>query len=118
MHLAKHGYQPCRLTPGLWKHSHRPISFTLVVDDFGVKYVGKQHLDHLIHALQEEYEITIDMKGEYMLGMQLDWNYQQGQVDISMPKYINKALAKFKHPKPHKHQAGNLLFARRLNNRD
>ena len=45
--LAKHGYRPCRHTHGLWKHDTRAISFTLVVDDFGVKYVGREHAEHL-----------------------------------------------------------------------
>ena len=39
--LAKHGYHPSKITDGYWKHDTRPISFTLVVDDFDVKYVGK-----------------------------------------------------------------------------
>jgi hypothetical protein len=38
--LLPHGYYECANTPGLWKHVLRPISFTLAVDDFGVKYVG------------------------------------------------------------------------------
>jgi hypothetical protein len=42
---------PARHTPGLWLHKTRPVSFTLVVDDFAVKYVGKQHAEHLWHAL-------------------------------------------------------------------
>ncbi len=46
--LLPHGYYKCNNTPGLWKHERRPISFTLVVDNFGVKYVGKEHVDHLI----------------------------------------------------------------------
>jgi len=37
--LNKHGYFQSKLVPGLWKHTTRPISFTLVVDDFGVKYI-------------------------------------------------------------------------------
>jgi hypothetical protein len=41
--LAPFGYYPARHTPGLWLHKTRPISFTLVVDDFTVKYVCKQH---------------------------------------------------------------------------
>jgi hypothetical protein len=41
--LAPFGYYPARHTPGLWLHKTRPISFTLVVDDFTVKYVGKNH---------------------------------------------------------------------------
>jgi hypothetical protein len=36
------GYHKCNNTPGLWKYKTRPISFTLVVDDFGVKFVGKE----------------------------------------------------------------------------
>jgi hypothetical protein len=35
--LAPFGYYPARHTPGLWLHKTRPISFTLVVDDFTVK---------------------------------------------------------------------------------
>jgi hypothetical protein len=41
--LAPFGYYLACHTPGLWLHRTRPISFTLVVDDFAVKYVGKQH---------------------------------------------------------------------------
>ena len=104
-HLEKYGYTPCKRTTGLWKHHTRPISFTLVVDDFGVKYVGKEHLDHLISALRDAYEITVDMKGSYMLGMTLKWDYINRHVDISMPNYINKMIQKFFHPKPKRHQA-------------
>jgi hypothetical protein len=49
--LSPFGYYPARHTPGLWLHKTRPISFTLVVDDFAVKYVGKQHAEHLRNAL-------------------------------------------------------------------
>jgi hypothetical protein len=33
--LAPFGYHKCTNTPGLWRHESRPITFTLVVDDFG-----------------------------------------------------------------------------------
>ena len=49
--LNKAGYHQSVTTPGFWKHEWRPISFTLVVDDFGVKYVGKQNADHLKEML-------------------------------------------------------------------
>ena len=45
--LEKEGYYEARNTPGLWIHKWRPIQFCLVVDDFGVEYVGKQHADNL-----------------------------------------------------------------------
>ena len=38
--LEKHGYHQSTATPGLWTHDTRPISFTLVVFNFRVKYVG------------------------------------------------------------------------------
>jgi hypothetical protein len=58
--LAPFSYYPARHTPGLWLHKTRPISFSLVVDDFTVKYVRKQHTDHLRNALLKTYEPTTD----------------------------------------------------------
>ena len=45
--LARAGYFPVQFTPGLWRHVWRPVTFTLVVDDFGIKSVGEQHANHL-----------------------------------------------------------------------
>ncbi len=53
--LNKHGYFQNKAIPGLWMHQTRPISFTLVVDDFGIKYVGQEHVMHLISILKEPY---------------------------------------------------------------
>jgi len=50
--LEKHGYRQSKTTPGLWKQNTRPISFTLVVDDFGVKYVGEENAQHLLDAVR------------------------------------------------------------------
>jgi hypothetical protein len=35
-YLALQGYHQCSHTPGLFKHSTRPVLFSLVVNDFGV----------------------------------------------------------------------------------
>ena len=62
--LLTDGYVKTTHTPGLWKHTSRPIIFSLCVDDFGVKYVGKQHCDHLINTLKKHYEaLTVDWEG-------------------------------------------------------
>jgi hypothetical protein len=45
--LANHGYAPIPSTPGLWKYKTRPVTFTLVDDDFGVKYIGRENAEHL-----------------------------------------------------------------------
>jgi hypothetical protein len=103
-HLAKYGYRPVPHTPGLWTHDQRPITFSLVVDDFGVKYVGEEHVHHLIKALQTIYKCTIDWKGELYCGVTLKWDYIARTVEMSMPGYIEKALHKFQHPIPTKPQ--------------
>jgi hypothetical protein len=72
--LAPFGYYPARHTPGLWLHKTRPISFSLVVDDFAVKYVGKQHADHLRNALLKTYELTTDWAATVYSGMTLKWD--------------------------------------------
>ena len=48
----KEGYYQIEPTPGLWTHTWRPITFSLCVNDFGVKYVGKIHANHLLTVLQ------------------------------------------------------------------
>jgi hypothetical protein len=51
--LAKDGYRPTQHTHGLWNHDTRPISFSFVVDDFGVKYVGQEHAEHLMACIKK-----------------------------------------------------------------
>jgi hypothetical protein len=99
-HLAPHGYAPVRHTPGLWKHDSNGITFTLAVDDFGIKYFCKRDADHLFAALKEKYNLTIDWTGASYLGFTLDWHYHAGYVDLSMSKYVPKSLIRFNHQKP------------------
>jgi hypothetical protein len=56
--LAVHIYHHTKFTPGLWEHVLRPIKSTLVVDDFGVQYVGGGHANHLINALEQFYTVS------------------------------------------------------------
>ena len=95
--LLQYGYTPNPLTPGLWRHSHRPIFFTLVVDDFGIKSEEIQHTHHLNIALRDLYTITTDPTGSLYCGMTLEWNYKQKYVNVSIPGYVTKALHKFHH---------------------
>jgi hypothetical protein len=46
--LAVHDYVEVDHTPGLFKHLTRPIWFTLTINYFGVKYMGKKHAEHLM----------------------------------------------------------------------
>ena len=89
-------------TPGLWGHRTRPILFTLVVDDFGIQYVDKEHAMYLVDALQRKYKVTSDWSGSSYCGMKLEWNYTDHYVDVSMPNYVHRALTQFQHDIPNK----------------
>eukprot|EP00978_Attheya_sp_CCMP212_P025273 scaffold80937_cov51-Attheya_sp.AAC.2 len=102
--LEPFGYAPAPITAGLWLHKSRPITFTLVVDDFGVKYTGSEHALHLKQALESTYKITTDWDGALYIGITLKWDYANVRVFLSMPGYVKAALHKFLHPKPSRDQ--------------
>ena len=62
--LYKAGYYPSQFTPGMWRHVWIPITFKLVVDDFGIKFEGDMHANHLVKTLRKHYDVTTDRKGE------------------------------------------------------
>ena len=97
-HFSTYGYSLTAHTPGLLRHQTRPISFTLVVDNFGVKYVGRQHSKHLVAALVAPYPLTIDWEGKLYCGLTLNWDYNAHTFYFTMHGYIPEALHKFKHP--------------------
>ena len=90
--LRPAGYFEVKHTPGLWKHVSRPIQFSLVVDDFGVKYSRKEDVDHLIATLKKDFTPSEDWDGDLYCGITLKWDYVKRTLDISMPGYIKKAL--------------------------
>ena len=58
--LKKYGYIEATHTPGYWKHMWKPISWTLIVDDFGFKYTKKQHVDELLKIMSQWYVMKMD----------------------------------------------------------
>ena len=101
--LASEGYEPRPFTHGLYRHKTRPIAFSLVVDDFGVKYINVKDAEHLENTVKKHYPIKTNWKGNYYLGMILDWNYNKVHnnraVTLSMPGSVKEALLKFQHEK-------------------
>jgi hypothetical protein len=95
-------------------HNWRPICFALSVDNFGVKYVEKEHADHLIQTLKGHYEISMDWNGWHYIGFTLQWDYRNRLVHLSMPSYYEKAGQLFQHSKPNKPQHQPYLSAPRI----
>ena len=90
--LAKHGYHELTHTPGLFKHDTHLVWFTLVVDNFGIKYTNAEHCKHLLDILKSFYDIEVDMAGSLYCGITLDlhYEYKYVYVDIFMPNYVKK----------------------------
>ena len=87
----------------------------LLVNDFGIEYVGKEHALHLLNTLELNYEITTDWEGTKFAGIDLAWDYHAQHANrtcrIYMKGYIAKVLLKYGHPiskklqlSPHKHR--------------
>ena len=100
--LKRFGYEPMPQTPGPCRHTSCKTTFTLCVGNFGIQYFSKSDADanHLIDAIQDTYECSIDWKGTQYCGLTLAWNCPEGYFDISMPGYVKKALKKFNHKPP------------------
>ena len=73
--LAKEGYIPSKFTPGLYTHKTRDISFSLLVNNFGVKYTKKEDAEHLAKTIGDWYLIKCNWEPDFYLGMTMDWDY-------------------------------------------
>jgi hypothetical protein len=98
--LAPFGYYESANTPGLWRHESRPLTFTLIVDNFGIKFVNKAKVDHLISSIKKMYTLMEDWRGYLYCGITLEWDYVGRTVDISMPGYIKMKLQETEHIMP------------------
>jgi hypothetical protein len=71
--LRKHGYTQSETMPGLWTHEWCPITFSLNVDDFGVKYIGEKHAQHLLQTVQKYYTCLFEKEGERYCRLTINW---------------------------------------------
>ena len=65
--LAKHGYHQTGTT-FLFRHDTNGVAFTLVVDDFGVKFKDPAAADDLVRCLQLYYTLTVKKNATKFLG--------------------------------------------------
>ena len=61
-HLQQHEYVQAKHTYGYFTHNIRDISFTLVVDNFDIKYTNKQYRGHLIKIMQLKYKFKVNFE--------------------------------------------------------
>ena len=76
----------------------------LVVENFGMKYFGRVHVEHLVTTLQKYHTLKTDWEGTLYCRITLKWYHTFCTVDLRILGYINVALLKYQHPKPRKPQ--------------
>ena len=121
--INKEGYFELSTTPGLWRQKRRPIQFMLIVDSFGVEYVGRKHTQHLAIVLKKYHEISEDWESKTFAGINLIWDYTQTHsvrtCRLSMKRYIAKLLFKVGHKLPVKkhispHRCREITYGRKV----
>ena len=85
--------------PDLWNHDTKDTLFSLVVDDFAIKYTSLDNSQNLLNALKTKYNIFEDWKVQLYIGINLKWDYRKRTVDLSMPGYVAVSLLRFLHLK-------------------
>ena len=81
--------------------------FVLIVDDFGIEYVGDNHLHHLQTVLTNHYTILEGLDG-FFSGTEIKWNHTKTHAQLtcrlSMDGYISNLLLRYGHKAPTKPQ--------------
>jgi hypothetical protein len=96
-HLKEHSYNQDPNVPCLFEHATNKTVFTLIVDDFGVKYTGIENFNELVRILNMRWPVKTDITGKKFLGMRIDWHYDAVLPHFypDMPTTIPDALARF-----------------------
>ena len=85
-HLAAHGYHQSRLIPCLFMNQDKSITFTLVVDDIGIKYkhnAGEiQHLQKILAKPYSKWDVKFDLTGSQYNGQRLQWSYRKSDSTL------------------------------------
>ena len=69
----------------------------IFVGNFGVKYIGKEHAQHLTTVLKKHHTISHDWSVKCYLSIDLDWYYERRKFHLSMLLYVKKAFVRLNH---------------------
>ena len=75
--LGLEGYVPSKFTLGLFTHKMREIVFSLVVDNFGVRYKKREDAEHLLNTIQGRYSVKAEWDPTFYLGVTLEFDYDK-----------------------------------------
>jgi hypothetical protein len=97
-HLANNGYTQCPNTACLFRHIKDDIEFSLITDDFGVRYGSKPAADKLLEVMSRKYKMTHDWAGAKYAGFDIlnVYDPHDTRCELSMKGYMAAVLKRFK----------------------
>jgi hypothetical protein len=98
--LKEHGYTQSKTMPWLWTQEWRPITFSPIIDNFGVKYIEEEYVQHLLQMVQKKYTCLFGKEGERYCGLTIKCDYVGKKVHLLMPTHAEEALKCFQHLPP------------------
>ena len=60
----------------------------MIVDNFGLSYTNKRHVDELLKIMSQWYVMKMDWKGTSFGRITLKWNYEGGGMGRTLPPRI------------------------------
>ena len=96
--LEPAGYIQDPNVPCLFTHLTNGIIFSLVVDDFGVRYKLALGFQSLVDALKASgYELKVNPTGSKYLGMNINFDRQANTITTDMGDYVKHHLLRLNH---------------------
>jgi len=87
-HLTIRGFTPTLHPSGLFKQQTTNVTFFLVVDDFGIKFIHQEDAQHLVDHLNKYYKTTVNWNRKLFCDMRLEWDYIDRTVVLDIPNYV------------------------------
>ena len=81
-------YRKIMNIPILWCNLLPNVTFTIVIENFVVKYRGYQYSCQLLDELEKYYTIEVYCTSGLCFGMKIIWYYAHHNIDMYISKYF------------------------------
>ncbi|KAE8976384.1 Copia protein [Phytophthora rubi] len=95
------GFVQCRADPCLFvrtgKNGQSPVYIVLYVDDLLVGCATDAEADEICTALSSRFTVKSLGDARFVLGMEIDYSVEKGELTVKQMQFINRMLERFSH---------------------
>jgi hypothetical protein len=89
------GFKPTASDPCLFVHNSRPTMLVIYVDDLLVAAATEEDLEHVQGLMEERFRMRRMGVPQYFLGMDVDYEREQGRIHLCQKTYIGALMEKY-----------------------